>query len=1546
MLPRPLVFALLTVTLAVTGAPQLETWPNNDAGFSTFTEVVEAGHPRNLLARKGVRAIGARAELADGETGERGGSGRVGISGQPSVFTYYLGVVKPIHRVGFFTFNVDARANQDYEVRFANNGANPGKQPTFPEAADLTVGDKVIGPDRGGCHSWFEGKDGKPLAKADWVQFRIWRTYNLKAGHAARTTQAQGWTAGIELEIHGAKDDIIRIDPAELARRKAMREALKAIPRSPELIKTDNWWDSMVASREAVLAWETKIDRLLVAGSGVTFGGWYVLGPVKAGTPEAQKLAWTNRFDLKTSPIKGASWRPAPEIVDGESIDLVKTFSLKPGQVVFLARTAEVTGSFDRQKPYNLGVGLGDGMVRFPPYRSSKRCRGIAGPNQQTFDLQCGSGDYHVLVEAPVRADGSCPFWFMPQPATGKRNAGHANTRRSRRQGLFSRLRAEFPDALSQVQMDWEQWDETWLRFQRHGMSRRTYFLSDWTPGQPPEMLLGQYVDATARRIEQLREDLTVFEPAIREAVTPWLASFTKQNAPTTMLAARERYRALCAVQEAAKEARAIESAILAVADLRRTFGDDYAPGEAHAKALQASRLAMAAHWPALTADPNAALPTLLELRTKAQPARQKILLASPLLAFDKLLLVKGGPHFTSNWGGPNSLGGEIGYLSQPFTEGKWTAIHQGRVSDLDLNFDGSRILFSNGRQLSEVKADGTGLRAIASQDDPHVMHFDGCYLPNEQIMFVSTACEQAVPCTGGWHVGNMHVMNPDGTGQRRIAFDQDHDWNPCVLNNGRVLYTRWEYTDIPHYFTRLLFHANPDGTGQMEYYGSNSYWPNSMYWPRPIPGHPTMVSCIVSGHHGVGRMGELVLLDPAKGRHEAEGVVQRIPGRGRKVEPIIEDGLVSESWPRFAAPYPLAEPETNRGAGRYFLVNHKQWPWSPWQVCLVDAFDNVTPIITGAYGTPIPLRPRFRPPVIPPRVNLASKTGTVYMADVYSGPGLAGVPRGLVKSLRIGSHHYRYGGNGDTYASSYEGGWDVKRILGTVPVEKDGSAFFDVPANTPLFVQPLDKDGKAVQTMRSWFSVMPGETQSCVGCHEKQNRLPPPKLNLAARKAPEKIRPWLGPTRGFGFDQDVQPVLDRRCVGCHGEGKGIDLRAKQLRKDYKGRYSPAYLALHGYVRRAGYESDYHMMKPAAYAANTASLVQMLKKGHHGTKLTDEEWQRLYTWIDFNIPYAPTWRQSHQPPADEQVARRAKYKRLYANLDDRDEDIRPAPPVATFQRPTGAMSKGQTATADGWPWTSEVAKQRQKALAKEELVLDLGDGVSMALVPVPAGQFVMGDARGYPDESRERAVTVSDWFHLAKFEVTNEQYARFDPEHDSGYIDGRGKDRTTRGYAINAPQQPVVRISWARARKFCDWLASRTGRTVDLPSEEQWEYACRAGTNTQWSFGQYNPKNVTMNIADERIRRWGWGRVETGYNDGTKFTAEVGRYTPNAWGLHDLHGNVAEWTRSDAVDAAGQKVVRGGSWNDTARHARSASRWRYPAWQPVYNVGFRIIVRP
>ena len=777
-----------------------------------------------------------------------------------------------------------------------------------------------------------------------------------------------------------------------------------------------------------------------------------------------------------------------------------------------------------------------------------------------------------------------------------------------------------------------------------------------------------------------------------------------------------------------------------------------------------------------------------------------------------------------------------------------------------------------------------------------------------------------------------MHVMNDDGSNERRITYDQDHNWDPCMLNNGRVVYARWEYTDLPHYFSRLLMSMNPDGTDQKEYYGSSSYWPNAMYWAKPIPGDPSKVVCVVSGHHGVSRMGELLIFDPAKGRHEADGVVQRIPGWGQKVEPVILDRLVVNSWPRFITPYPLSEPGTHKGAGKYFLATVKMTPSSPWGLYLVDVFDNMIPIAMGNYSMATPFRARPVPPVIPERVDLARKDATVMIVDIYEGGGLKGYPKGSVKELRVASHHFRYpGGGGSPSRSAYEGGWDPKIILGTVPVNEDGSAMFNVPANTPIFVQPLDEEGKSLQVMRSWFTAMPGETLSCIGCHESQNSAPPTRPSMAARKAPSVIKEWYGPERGYSYNVEVQPVLDRRCVGCHNgekrdDGRSIpDLRAQRLHEGFNGKYSPSYMAIQAYVRRAGFESDYHLPNPAEYQADTSALVQMLKKGHHNVKLTREEWERLYTWIDFNVPYASNWKESHYPPQPEQIERRAKYLKLYAGIDDAMETPVVLPDIPKFEPPAQAPARPKPAELAGWPIDEKAAAELQKTAGLPDMELDLGEGIKVKMVPVPAGKFVMGSQSGFVDESKERVVAIEKAFYMAQFEITNEQFQRFMPDHDSRYIDGRGKDRTTRGRAINGPTYPAVRMTWQQADAFCKWLSDKTGRRCSLPTEEQWEYACRAGR----AGPLVNAKKQSTSVPG-------------------------GKSKPNAWRVYDMEENVAEWTSSryEPYDAAvyqhpGQvkvsMTVRGPTWDDRLTLAPTTRRWRYPAWQPVYNVGFRVV---
>jgi len=963
---------------------------------------------------------------------------------------------------------------------------------------------------------------------------------------------------------------------------------------------------------------------------------------------------------------------------------------------------------------------------------------------------------------------------------------------------------------------------------------------------------------------------------------------------------------------------------------------------------------------------------------------RREALLANPLLDFDKLLLVRraalgGQPTgLPTNWQGNSSIhrsgfNNEIAMVSIR-GDAKPVAVYKPEknvfVGNLYLHFDGTRLLFSsvaadNSWQVFEIGADGKNLRQVSRNDQKGVDNYDACYLPGGKIIFCSTACIQGVPCVGGGdYVGNLYVMNNDGSGVRRLCFDQDHNWCPTVLADGRVLFLRWEYSDTPHYFTRLLFRMNPDGTGQMALYGSNSYWPNSLFYARQVPGSPSKLVGIVSGHHGVNRMGELVLFDTARGQFEADGAVQRIPGRGKKVEPTIADGLVNHSWPKFLHPAPLSS--------EFFIVSMMPTPGSPMGLYLVDVFDNFVPLAEdkeAALLEPIPLQATKAPPTIPERVVPGAKDATVIMHDVYRGPGLVGVPRGTVKSLRVFALDFGYPNLANHTYIGIDGPWDVHHILGTVPVEADGSAMFKAPANTPMAVQPLDASGKALQVMRSWYTAMPGEVISCVGCHEREAEAPRSGTLLAMRKPAARIEPWLGPTRGFSFKRDVRPVLDHYCVGCHDGSQKKDTRAKSgqpmpdLRPGKSGNFETAYAALHPYVRRPGPESDYHMMPPAEYAANTSELIQMLEKGHHGVKLHFEAWQRLYTWIDLNIPCHGTWGEFRPIPGDKHQ-RRCELNKLYANLEEDPEKVPELPPPAfamdTKPQPrAGDAPKPAPAPAlAGWPTPAEKAAKAQTAAAggKEvERVIELSGTAKLKLVLVPAGQFVMGSNDGPADERPAHLAKVDRAFWMGKLEITNEQYELFDPSHDSRVISVFGKDQTSRGIPVNGPRQPVVRVSWNSAMEFCAWLSQRTGEKFTLPTETQWEYACRAGTDTPMNYGAPDADfSKKANLADATMNlRGDWIPRDRMIRDGACVTANVGSYAPNAWGLHDMHGNAAEWTASEYApydkDATapsgepGRKVVRGGSWYDRTFRCTSSFRLAYPAWQGVYNVGFRVV---
>ncbi len=257
------------------------------------------------------------------------------------------------------------------------------------------------------------------------------------------------------------------------------------------------------------------------------------------------------------------------------------------------------------------------------------------------------------------------------------------------------------------------------------------------------------------------------------------------------------------------------------------------------------------------------------------------------------------------------------------------------------------------------------------------------------------------------------------------------------------------------------------------------------------------------------------------------------------------------------------------------------------------------------------------------------------------------------------------------------------------------------------------------------------------------------------------------------------------------------------------------------------------------------------------------------------------------------------------------------------------------------------------------------------MVLIPAGQFIMGSRDGAPDERPRRVVSIERPFWMGRFEITNAQFALFDPGHDSRVESKNAYQFGIHGYPMNLPEQPAVRVSYNRASAFCRWLSERTGMSVSLPSEVQWEYACRAGSDLPLNYGTLDSDfSRHANMADASMRLFAsdpytvdtplanptryddWIPRDPRSDDGALLSVAPGRYLPNAWGLHDMHGNVAEWTRTTYRpypcedlddDPPGPKVVRGGSWYDCPNRCTATFRLAYQSYQKVYNVGFRVV---
>jgi hypothetical protein len=691
-----------------------------------------------------------------------------------------------------------------------------------------------------------------------------------------------------------------------------------------------------------------------------------------------------------------------------------------------------------------------------------------------------------------------------------------------------------------------------------------------------------------------------------------------------------------------------------------------------------------------------------------ARRAVRRLVLANPLLDVDRILFAKRAapqfPHMSDQFYGWWSRGGGGLFVLEDFKgEGPPTVTcltddwPDGTFLRPMISYDGERVLFAYARYYPEVaklkhktdkrhvpedaffhvyemNVDGTGVRQLTrgKYDD-----FDARYLPDGRIVFLSTrrgtavVCGRAsaratlgatwpdsyVRCGGGDFrpvaIYTLHTMDPDGGNLEAISPFENFEWTPSVAADGRILYARWDYVDRHNGPYMSLWSTNPDGTNPAIVYGNFTQRPQCVFEARSVPGSGRLVFTASAHHSNLG--GSLVLLDPDVGVDGETPLARLTP------EVCFPE---TEGWPAtyYANPWPLAEEyylvawSTER-LPPHTYVHDERNPADAMGLYVYDAFGNLEPLyrdpaISCQY--PMPVRPRSRPATLASRVARPDDEATrgegdagegrFLLQDVYA--RLPGVARGEVKRLRIVAVPAKVQPQMNRPVLGVTREDPGKCVLGTVPVEADGSAYFRAPAGVSVFFQALDARGRAVQTMRSITYVQPGQTLGCIGCHEPRDAAPAVEPLLAQRRPASRLRPGPEGTWPLRFDRLVQPVLDAHCVRCHGpDGKKeavarLDLAPGKAYESLVGYGGEKGLAKHVEARWRGGRSV-----AGACAARESPLLAMLtsEKGHHDVRLSEADRARLVVWMD-------TYAQRRGAFSDEQERRLLALRKEWAEM--------------------------------------------------------------------------------------------------------------------------------------------------------------------------------------------------------------------------------------------------------------------------------------------------------
>lgn len=552
------------------------------------------------------------------------------------------------------------------------------------------------------------------------------------------------------------------------------------------------------------------------------------------------------------------------------------------------------------------------------------------------------------------------------------------------------------------------------------------------------------------------------------------------------------------------------------------------------------------------------------------------------------------------------------------------TLLHdpKGNIRDPRVSYDGTTLLFAYRKggtktyHLYEVRTDGTGLKQLTFGDWDDI---DPEYLPDGGIVFVSSRCKRFVPC---YHTQTalLYRMEADGRDMRLLSANNVDDNRPSIMPDGRILYTRWEYVDRAPQKFHGLWTMNADGTDQLLLYG-NTESPPELFTgfndtlvidAMAVPGSDKIVS--IFSRHGIRESaGNVMFIDPKKGPDDWRDAKQVNP----KVK-IGENWTPQSGFGGFRDPYPVSSD--------CFLVARDN---SLYLLGLDGATQEVYRAETMLHD-PRVLRPRPRERLVPPRCDPGKNVGQLVLANVYRGRNMAGVKPGSIKKLLVledlpkPASYYSLPG-----ALGMDGTHTLHRILGTVPVEADGSAAFEIPPLRGLFFVALDESGIAVKRMQSYTMTMPGETQGCVGCHEPRTQTISPNNGrdklLALSRPPSKIEPVRNVPDVLDYSRDIQPILDRHCVSCHSVEKAAGHVV--LTSDRNEWFTQSYYALFAFKQISDSwrydENGNH--PPYDFGTGASPLMEKISGSHHDARLSPDERDRVRLWIETGATFMGTY---------------------------------------------------------------------------------------------------------------------------------------------------------------------------------------------------------------------------------------------------------------------------------------------------------------------------------